>query len=265
MSWTRVSNKEPCPICGKPDWCTIGNYAACCMRVQSAKPADNGGWLHKLGGPADRPVTPRPTPELRTLSLDFEDLFTRWRRDTSQTRIEQIANRLGVDAWALNKVGVAWTGRSWAFPMYDPNLRLVGIRIRTDRGDKYAIKGSRNGLFVPSDEAGECLWIVEGPTDAAAGVQLGLSVIGRPSCSGARSWILEMVRRMAPKRVVLVADNDDPGIQGAQRLQAELEVSSLLLALPCKDLRVFVHNGGTLEDIHNLIKDRVWTRVTSVN
>jgi len=44
----RVSRREPCPICGKTDWCGINSRLAVCMRVKSGYPVSNGGWLHKL-------------------------------------------------------------------------------------------------------------------------------------------------------------------------------------------------------------------------
>ncbi|MGB9662549.1 MAG: DUF3854 domain-containing protein [Moorellaceae bacterium] len=44
----RVSRREPCPICGKTDWCGINSRLAVCMRVKSDYPVSNGGWLHKL-------------------------------------------------------------------------------------------------------------------------------------------------------------------------------------------------------------------------
>ena len=48
--WSRVSTDRPCPICGKPDWCTItpDGTAACCMRTRNDKPAKNGGNMHQL-------------------------------------------------------------------------------------------------------------------------------------------------------------------------------------------------------------------------
>ncbi|BCV20412.1 DUF3854 domain-containing protein [Moorella sp. Hama-1] len=44
----RVSRREPCPICGRTDWCGINSRLAVCMRVESDYPVSNGGWLHKL-------------------------------------------------------------------------------------------------------------------------------------------------------------------------------------------------------------------------
>jgi len=53
-----------------------------------------------------------------------------------------------------------------------------------------AVKGSRSGLFIPeSESAGEGLYVVEGPTDTAAALTPGLSVVGRPRArAGKRCW-----------------------------------------------------------------------------
>ena len=60
----RVSRRRPCPICGKPDWCSISGDGdiAVCMRKRSDHPARNGGWTHILSsGAHSPPVRPQPT------------------------------------------------------------------------------------------------------------------------------------------------------------------------------------------------------------
>jgi len=50
--WVRVTKHNPCPICGKPDWCLTSEdgKSAICARTESDKPAGNkgAGWLHTL-------------------------------------------------------------------------------------------------------------------------------------------------------------------------------------------------------------------------
>ena len=64
--WKRVSRREPCPVCGKPDYCTrtVDASAVRCMRVDSDKPstAKDGtmGWIHALSNPLP-PVSPTKT------------------------------------------------------------------------------------------------------------------------------------------------------------------------------------------------------------
>ncbi len=51
MNFTRVSKAEPCPLCGKPDWCRVFSDGWVeCMRVQSGTPAKSGGWMQWVGG-----------------------------------------------------------------------------------------------------------------------------------------------------------------------------------------------------------------------
>jgi len=50
--WVRVTKHNPCPICGKPDWClaSLDGKAAICERIESDRPVGSkgAGWLHKL-------------------------------------------------------------------------------------------------------------------------------------------------------------------------------------------------------------------------
>jgi len=101
--------------------------------------------------------------------------------------------------------------------------------------------------------------VVEGPTDLCAALSLGYYAIGRPSCSGGVPHIVDHVKRSRVKEVVIVADNDDPGIRGAKDLQRWLTVPSCLMVLPCKDLREFVKFGDK-STIDSMINQLVWTQ-----
>ncbi|MDI6710477.1 MAG: DUF3854 domain-containing protein [Bacillota bacterium] len=68
----RVSRRRPCPVCGHEDWCGFNSRVCVCMRVESPRPAANGGWVHRLTGvlpaPAQEPDTMPST--LATASVD---------------------------------------------------------------------------------------------------------------------------------------------------------------------------------------------------
>ena len=58
--WLRVTKSEPCPVCGKQDWClvSVDGSAAICQRVQSDREIGRAGWLHRLAdgdAPANLP------------------------------------------------------------------------------------------------------------------------------------------------------------------------------------------------------------------
>ncbi len=63
--WQRVSRRNPCPVCHKPDWCLIARdgTAAICARIESDRPVGTkgAGWLHRLTD-TDRRVAPAAPP-----------------------------------------------------------------------------------------------------------------------------------------------------------------------------------------------------------
>ena len=72
----KVSRSEPCPVCGKPDWCVVSNDGgtAICMSVESDRPHDRGGWVHVLKSisPVRRVYAPPP---VRRRVVDMARLF----------------------------------------------------------------------------------------------------------------------------------------------------------------------------------------------
>jgi len=58
----RVTKRNRCPICGKPDWCLISEdgKAAICARIESNEIAGNkgAGWIHRLD--TSSPLSPLP-------------------------------------------------------------------------------------------------------------------------------------------------------------------------------------------------------------
>ena len=73
---------------------------------------------------------------------------------------------------------------------------VVGVRLRKSDGKKLSIKGSKEGLFIPTGlKPCDRLLIGEGPTDTAALLDLGFEAVGRPSCTGGGRLLPELVRR----------------------------------------------------------------------
>lgn len=227
------------------------------MRVASDKPTANGGWLHRLDEPLPVRPAPRPRPS-EPPPADFTSTWRRWQERTDHYHLDGFAMSLGVDTDALKALGCAWTGREWAFPMRDEAGRCIGIRLRDERGRKWAVKGSRQGLFYVEGGAGETLFVVEGPTDAAAGLTLGLPVVGRASCAGGEEMLSAYVRRVGARRVLIVADADEAGLRGGERLKAALRTPAVVWTPPCKDLREFVRAGGSAAVIQSAVRDIMW-------
>jgi DNA primase len=165
----------------------------------------------------------------------------------------------------LDALGCAWAVgyNAWAFPMKDWLGNTIGIRLRDHTGHKWAVKGSRAGLFYGEDRTDgthrtDRIYVCEGPTDTAAGLSIGLSVVGRPSCLGCEVETDRLVRRKKAMEAVIVSDNDGPGYRGALKLSLMLSVPCVVWVPPAKDLRDFAALGGTKELIESLTRSLLW-------
>ena len=262
MSFTRVTQQNPCPICRQAglrgiDWCRVfADGWAECMRIQSDKAAKSGGWMHRVG---DGPRRYVPPPRTQPPTINATKLMREWLTTTTPVELDEFAASLGVSAASLTAVGAAWASphRAWAFPMRDGHGSVVGIRLRNERG-KFAVRGSRQGIFLASVPAQKTLFVCEGPTDTAAAVDLGLFAVGRPNCCCGGPEIKVYARRLDVARVVVISDNDKPGLDGARKVGGELKLPFAIYVPPAKDIREFVRLGGTRAMIENTLKGTLW-------
>jgi hypothetical protein len=149
--------------------------------------------------------------------------------------------------------------------MCNAKHETIGIRLRAEDGHKWAVAGSHNGLFWPDDLiGGRPLLICEGPTDTAAMLDLGCDAIGRPSCTGAVDMVIEVVRHLRCRDVIVVADADGPGIEGADRLaQAMTEAGrrpKVIRPLRGKDARTWVWAGATRAVVDTVVANALYWR-----
>lgn len=258
--WQRVSKAKPCAVCGKADWCGIAeDGSACiCMRVESGQPTRNGGWLHRL----QPENAPRSTRVLSMRSSDdrrsaFGALARKYAKAASPEQFQALSRNLGVSEKSLRRLCVGWAPEygAWTFPMRNCLDEVTGIRLRFPNGKKLSIKGGREGVFIPTGlEGGGQLLIGEGPTDTAAMLDLGFNVIGRPSCTGGVKLLIGFMKRLKPERVVVLADQDEPGRRGADRLASRLllhipDVQMIWPPSSVKDARAWKRSGATAADI----------------
>ena len=119
--------------------------------------------------------------------------------------------------------------------MRDERMAIVGIRLRNAYGEKWAVTGGRNALFVPSAPVQKRCYICEGPTDTAALLSLGLFAIGRPSCNEGAAMLAALLPRLGVREAVIAGDHDqdktrpdgstyNPGVDGSVRLSDKLPV-----------------------------------------
>lgn len=207
--------------------------------------------------------------------IDCGAMLSHWKSDTSRENMRLMSEDLGVSAKALGFLGVAhandlsyadpdWTGEAAVFPMYDAACSdgsdPCGIRLRTSEGRKFAVTGSKAGVFFPYGAlclipSWERIFICEGPTDTAACLDLGLFAIGRAACRGGEDIILSVLSQLCPEDCVIVSDNDGPGVAGANDLMAKITIPKALFVPPGKDLRAFVAAGGTKMLLEDMLKN----------
>ena len=270
MKWARVNRQKRCPLCGRPDWCSVSEdgQVVVCMRVESSKPCKSEGWFHELSEPLPcQPVTrpkskPVPPEDFTTLACRYVE---------SLRNIELLARGLGVSIRSLERLQAGWNGVGYTFPMRDGRERIIGIRVRGRQG-KWAVPGSHNGLFWPEgvySGSDYPLVICEGPTDCAALLDMEYDALGRPSCLGGVEHIVEFLKGRR-RDVVIMADRDPPkarpdgsvwfpGQEGAAQLARAIRplVRSLKVVKPPshKDVRAWRVAGATHDVVATVIKN----------
>lgn len=274
--WRPVTPHAPCPACSRPDWCawTQAGWLKCeramnvPMGMKLVRPIGNGALFRPLAIVEALGRRPRRVRTMRTnreagvprpSGPDFDSLALDYIGRVDEAALARLAGDLGISRDSLQRLRIGWTGQAWAFPMTDVGGRVRGIRLRLTNGRKLAIRGGREGLFIPVHlPQSSRLLISEGPTDTAALLDLGFAAIGRPSCSGGSRLAIDFVRSGKPSSVVIVADADPPGQRGAAALASMValqcsDVRVITPPQPFKDARAWVQSGASQHDVDALI------------
>lgn len=262
-TWIRVTKAKPCPVCSKPDWCLLSQDGSACIcpRIESKKFIEGSGYLHVLSETEWSKDQWKPEKkELPEHNEVIAVMARKYYKLCDEEALVDASERIAVSERSLRRLGMGWCASQSAntFPMFRYERRLIGIRMRGTDGRKWAIKGSKQGLFMPTEIGPQGIIICEGPTDTAAMLDLGFNAIGRPSCMGATELILEVVEGRC---VAIMADRDGPGMDGAERLQAAIKrktKESLIISPPpgYKDARSW-YRGGELKrmEVVELLKE----------
>ena len=257
--WTKANSGRPCPVCKKQDWClvAVNGGAVICPRVEQGSVAyiDGSGWLHRFGDdttPKPRlRVSPKPLPEHNEV---LSTVFAGLRKQINPEMLECMSQELGVSSKSLDLMGVGFseTKNAYAFPMSRSRKRFLGIRYRTRDGYKFAAKGSKQGLFVPTSfTLAKAVVVCEGPTDTAAMLDLDFNAIGRASCNSGVRLVEELVQG---NPVAILADSDEAGRAGARQLQKKLARAVIIEPDNCKDAREWLANGAN----RGRVLEKIW-------
>jgi hypothetical protein len=206
-------------------------------------------------GPIDHPVERRMVIPDRVDPKRFELMADLWWRNMRPHWLARAAELLGLPVEPLDRLRVGWAPehRATSWPMRDDRGLVIGVRLRCPiTARKWAVRRSRAGLIFDPGLLNivrpRRLWIVEGPTDAAALLSIGLDVVGVPSAGGGADLLVELARRVLPIELIVVADADGPGVAGAERLaDALMIVAPVRVMRPpavVKDARAWVCGGA---------------------
>lgn len=227
---------------------------------------DGGCYLKPTDQVDDRPRHLRPKREIpkppAKPKINWNKIQGEFYSFAHYDQIKDLSKKLGIGEAYLRVVGLGWCEgkNAWSFPMYSDMDTVIGIRLRTGDGAKFAITGSSAGVFMNPIPMTSCfpeesIFVCEGPTDTAAAWQLGLFAIGRPSASGG----LDILKKLLPgRKIVIVSDADSPGRIGAETLASEilpLVPSVKIIEPPNKDIREWVCSGATRGDVDQLVEN----------
>jgi len=195
--------------------------------------------------------------------FEVENLSLRWYKFTMGCKENlqrfpllkiELASQLNVSIKSIDEWDIGFDGKGYTIPMYREDLLeyysekgICGVQRRFSNGDKRSISGSRLGFMYPYDYlSSRCtLFVCEGFSDAINIWDLGFQSIARPNCHYTKG-IWYFYNEIGYGSIVIVPDNDDVGMSGAQRLYDEVR---------CRvdaDCIVFEFDG--VKDIRELIK-----------
>jgi 5S rRNA maturation endonuclease (ribonuclease M5) len=235
---------------------SANNSVAICPRTETGaqKYLDGSGYLHILDKTIPPPEkTDESGQEMPEHNLVLSSISSKMMAACDDARLASLASELGVASFSLRLLRVGWSATSdaFSFPMFRYGQRLIGIRLRSMAGKKWAIKGSRQGLFMPLDWPSPKRGVIlcEGPTDTAAILSLGFNAVGRPSAMGSHALVEEAV---SGRPVCIISDADRVGIDSAKKLADHLRRSNAcpkvsILIPPAKDARAWKMAGASRE------------------
>lgn len=264
-----VTRRKPCPVCGHPrhkpqGWCLrdeAHGLVICPHSESGLRLVGDAGWLHRVdGGGFIETTTWAPKYEPPAVTIDAAKYAQQFQDALGDAQAETIAGTLGVGLDSLGRLGFGYDAEHDAvsFPMRNAYGEIVGIRLRGSDGSKWAVRGSRQGIFYPHDrEPQNTVLLCEGPTDTAALLDLGFDAVGRPSCNSGNQIVADLLARQRRVSAVVVADHDGPGEQGAHTL-ADLLIRvvdsvKVIEPLRAKDAREWRRKGATRALVETVI------------
>jgi hypothetical protein len=165
---------------------------------------------------------------------DWAAMTEQFKADLPKVKLRHLADSLGVLPKALRQLHVGWCGQEacFTFPEFSGTGEVIGISKRpADGGKKKVVVGGKRGIYVPPGWKARKgpIFIVEGVSDTAALITMGLAGVGRPSANGGVDFLADLFADLPPERhIVIVAEYDMkcdgswPGLNGAKQMAKKL-------------------------------------------
>lgn len=244
MGWLRCDAEHPCKVCESQDYCLRSDNGrdALCMRQTSDRPFNfaNGwtGWIHAEADPGGERSAPRrekpriSAPDVKKIAREM------FKHPMASSSREAMAATLGVSVEALELLRMGYGedvhGEFASFPMRNAKLDVVGLSRRYADGSKLSGFGMQVGVFCELEWAkrpGPVL-IVEGASDVAAAITMGLPALGRFNNMAGAELIGPM---LGDRNAFVIGENDEkPEKRGAPK-GCKAECAGCLICFPGRE------------------------------
>jgi hypothetical protein len=153
--------------------------------------------------------------------------------DFTSKRRGELADHLGLPATVLDRLDIGYLAKEdgWTFPECDHRGKVIGLLVRKRDGSKRMMRGGQRGLTISAgwEEILGDVYLVEGASDTLALTEMGLSAVGRPSCTGGVDYLARMLSALSEdQEIVVIGENDKkadgtwPGKAGAIKTAEQL-------------------------------------------
>lgn len=195
---------------------------------------------------------------IRILSEDFQAAMTdgKWR---------DFAKFLNQPIDTLKRMFIGWSREHNAitWSLVDEFSRVVEIRLTPlSREEEWSIGSGVNGMLVPTGTTAPIkrLFLAQGPTDTAALLSRGYSVIGRSSDSADTDFECYVVRTLIPSECVIVTARGEAALESAQRRADDLtsycrNVRILVLPQGFDTASAWLQSGITAADVEEAVSE----------
>lgn len=212
----KVSKSNPCPHCGKPDWCySIGEFSVCnrdqppATGWEATSKADKDGKIYYARPQEKKAIRPRQTRYWEYPARDGSLLV----------RVVRFDDGKGSKA--------DWTQQSWGKCKSSRQIGWIG---GTEGVARENIPVYRYADVQKAIANNELIFIVEG--ESCADILWGLGLAATCNIGGSGKWRSSDTTDLEGAKVVICPDRDEPGIKHANLLHQEFPDALWLYAYP---------------------------------